>query len=76
MNWKKLITSHTYSLTSLLFILLYVWIVFIAFSFILQNIRISFDVNQELIQSQIVTLDRTSYNDIAQRFALPVEEQP
>ncbi len=68
---KNLFIKNIYMFASVLLLCFYVWATAAALYFIVENIRRAFDVNQAMVQSQIVTFDRASYEQAAKRFGLP-----
>lgn len=69
-SWIRVIEKNAYPLVSVVIFLAYFYAAFFAVSFLVENVRTAFAVNEELAKKQVVQFDLENYEKIAERFNL------
>lgn len=73
-NWTAALKRNRYTFVSFFLGIIYIAATASAISFIILNVRRAFSINEEAIQSQIVTFDLAEYEKIAKRFNIERRE--
>jgi len=73
-HWTAALKRNRYTFVSLLLGGIYIIATVSAISFIVSHIRYAFSIDEEAVQSQIVTFDIAGYEKTAKRFNLERKE--
>ncbi|OGD31818.1 hypothetical protein A3C91_00120 [Candidatus Azambacteria bacterium RIFCSPHIGHO2_02_FULL_52_12] len=69
-SWSRVIAKNAYPLVSVIIFLAYFYAAFFAVSFLVENVRAAFAVNEALAKKQVVQFDLANYEKIAKRFGI------